>query len=345
MEPASSADVLQLGWQLPFELLDLAPQRGTVQLAAVTAEGAVYAPAADPSPAESEADSATFDADLHGAAYAVAARLPDGSTKVAASDAASASLAASWLAARPGPAAWLLKVEAGAVEVLRGPEPVVPRAARGGPVALLVDLGMVLVGFDRGALARHFRLAFGRPAPLAGIARVEAMRADLEAGRLLADDFLDAAREPLQLARAEQAAFARVWGSILAARPDSVALVRSAAALPEVAVAVVSNTDPIRLRWCREELALGDLLEWVAASCQDGVNPKGVDASMWERGRELAAAQLGVRPAVVIGVDDVRGHLARAVAAGVVTRPVHYRHFAQFRYALGAAGLYLPQAR
>lgn len=352
MSLAAAADDLQRFWQLPFEFVDLTPEHARPTLAVVTDDGAVHLPSAarnmaetelgEPPPEEVDGPGRVF-------AYAVAARLPQRAQVVASAPWAQGPAEDFLRAQDARDAAWLLRFEAGAGAparlVLRGPEPVRARDVVEGRAALLVDLGMVLTRFEREAFARHFFTFFGQSVPPLGQQRMRELRPLLESGEVLVDDFLEQMLEPLGLVGPDRPILARLWGSILSEKRSTVALVRRLARRPQTAVVVVSNTDPLCVRYVREDLGLADLLMNLAASCQDGVHPKGVDASLWQRGRAIAELRLGGPAARVIAVDDVRSFLRRAQQAGVADRYIHYRHFAQFRYELGAAGLYLPVSR
>lgn len=350
MDAAREADALQQFWLLPFELVDLTPERPHPTLAVTADDGALFLPTDTLGPAEAEAGGDLAPAGRR-FAYAIAARLPNREQIVASASWALEAARERFRTWTEKPAAWLLRVEDRGedrpheVLVLRGPEPVRPRVPAEGPTALLVDLGMVLARFDRDLFATNFLTMFGQPAPLTGLMRMEELRLPLERGELLADEFLDQGIEHLNLAPPDRAMLGRVWGSIMSPNRPTVALVRRTAELPNVAVVVVSNTDPITIRYLQEDLGLADLLQSLAASCQDGVNPKGADASLWLRGRNMARLRLGAEPALAIAVDDVRSYLRDALESGAADRAIHYRHFAQFRYELGACGLYLPQAR
>jgi len=349
MFPVAAADRIQETWLLPYEFTDLTPELPAATPAVVTDDGAVYQPDSAPGMAEAEVDGARGEGEPH-RDYAVALAR-SGGLEVLAADPALVAAARRELAEQGREAgAWLLRGEAEPggghrVRLLRGPEPVLPRPRPELPLALLCDLGMVLTRFDRGLFDLHYRALFGRAVPPAGRAAMDARRPAFERGELAVEEFWERVRGPLGLAAPDFGLFAHAWGAILSPRRSTLALVRALAALPRVAVVVVSNTDPLMLRHCREVLGLGDLLERVAASCQPGVQPKGRDASLWRRGRELAAEALGAPPRMVVAVDDVRAYLALAREAGAVDRTIHYRHYAQFRYELGRLGLYLPLAR
>ncbi|TAH35054.1 MAG: hypothetical protein EYC70_14805 [Planctomycetota bacterium] len=353
MDVAAAADELAQFWQLPFEFVDLTPERERATLAVVCDDGAVHLPADARAPAEIEAGGPPPEEEEPAGrrwAYAIAAHLPGREQVVASAPWADAPSRAFLRAHAERGSAWLLRWEARAGRApqllrLRGPEPVAPRRVAEGRTALLVDLGMVLARFDRALFARNFLTVFGQPAPAAGLRRIQELRPALESGELLADEFLERALDPLNLVAPDKSLLARVWGSILSLKPSTVALVRRAAARPDTAVVVVSNTDPICIRSMKEELGLGDLLANLAASCQDGVNPKGADASLWLRARDLARLRLGGEPDLVIAVDDVRRYLRQALLSGAAQRAIHYRHCAQFHYELGACGVYLPLAR
>ncbi len=346
-DPAA-ADGLQFAWLLPFEFLDLTPEREFVSLAVVTDDGTLFIPTSLPCPGEREVPDPPPQ-DGREFAFGIAARV-NGREEAVASDAWAAEAVRSFLREDPGDMrAWLVRVERNGGKVvplrLRGPEPVRPRRILESPTALLLDLGMVLTRFDRELFETQFRLVFGQPAPLPAIRKMEELRPALERGDLLADEFLNRILHPLGLIQPDRETLFRVRASILSVKRSTAALVRRLAERDDVAVVVVSNTDPIMMRHIQGELGLEDLTWNMAASCQDGVNPKGEDASLWARALETARGELEGEPETVIVVDDIRAYLQQAREAGIATRTLHYRSFAQFKYELGVCGLYVPLAR
>jgi len=346
-DPAA-ADGLQFAWLLPFEFLDLTPEQEFASPAVVTDDGAIFLPTSPPGPGEREVPGPP-PRNGREFAFGIAARV-NGREEAVASDGWAAEAVRAFLREDPEDMrAWLVRVERSGDEVfplrLRGPEPVRPRRIVEGPAALLLDLGMVLTRFDRELFESQFRLAFGQPAPLPAIRRMEELRPALERGDLLADEFLDRILHPLGLIQPDRETLFRVRSSILSVKRSTAALVRRLAERENLAVVVVSNTDPIMMRHVQGELGLEDLTWNMAASCQDGVNPKGEDASLWKRALQTARDELEADPETVIVVDDIRLYLKQAREAGIATRTLHYRSFPQFKYELGACGLYVPLAR
>lgn len=343
MTDPADADALQHAWLLPFEVVDLTPELVCFTPAVVADDGALFQPSAPPGLGEAETGAAQ---PALGPEYGfgIAARVSGAERCAWTPDWAAAATRAA--VPEEDMAATLVRVqrEGGAERALelRRAEPVRPRPILAGPTAVLLDLGMVLTRFDRSLFGKNFLSVFGQPVPAAAEERLQKLRPALESGELLADDFLEQVLEPLELVKPDKEALARVWSSILSVKRSTLALMRRVAELPDVAVVVVSNTDPLMLRYLRSDLGLADLAEHMAASCQDGVNPKSVDASLWQRGREIAATKLGAEPRTVIAVDDIRAYLEKPLAAGIADHAIHYRHFAQFKYALGALGLYVP---
>lgn len=339
------ADAVQHAWLLPFEILDLTPELDQVSPAIVTDDGAVLVPTDHVNVGESETDGACFQIGRR-FAYAIAVRTATQETVLASSVWAQPP-AQDILQRHPEiQGAWLVRVEEANGEyrsmILRGPEPVQPRRVAEGPTAVFLDIGMVLARFDRKLFHDHFFTFFGKPVAGAAWEKAEELRLSMESGDLLADDFFEQLMDPFGIVPPDKTAFFRIWGAILTLKRSTATLARQAMALPHVAVVVVSNTDPIRARHCEETLGLDDLMKNRVISCQDGVNPKGADSSMWERARMMAEGELGTSLQQAVAVDDIRAYLQMALKSEAATHAVQYRHFAQFRYELGACGLYLP---
>ena len=348
MDLAERADALQRPWLLPFEVVDLTPELNFFSPAVVTDDGTVHVPSAAPGPAEREAEAAGRPPGRR-FAYVIAARA-DGEEQVLATDRWAGAAGQEHLSREAADAsAWLLRVERTddglSTLVLRGPERLRPRQVEEGAFALLLDLGNVLTRFDRRLFKEHYWIAFGQELPQEGYRQVQELRLSFERGEIAEEEFFDRAMKPLHLAPPDRAVFATVWGSILSRKHSTIALVRRAKTRDNVAVIAVSNTDPLCLRYAREELGLEDLLYGAAASYHEGMNPKGVDASLWLKARDTATAQLGGTLRRTVAVDDVRTYLHEARNAGAADTLIHYRNMAQFKYELGAAGLYLPLQR
>lgn len=348
MDPAFEADALQEPWLLPFELVDLDPERPAPRFGVVADDGTLFDGSGAPGPAEREVALATQALGPR-RAWVIAARV-EGREHVLATDPFAREAAAAWLAERDGErVCWLLRATDGArgIELLplRGPEPVLPRPLENGPVDLLCDLGMVLCAFDRGIFPRAFAATFDRVLDPAVMAGGTELRLRFEAGTLDEDAFAAALLPRLGLAAPDRAALERLWAMIFTPKRSTLALLRALRRRPGVELVVVSNTDPWSLRACRERLGLEDLLEGAVASFQPGVRPKGTDASMWRRAREVAAARRGAPARRAIAIDDVRPYLAQALASGAATDAVHYRGYASLRRELGRLGLFWPARR
>ncbi|MBL7008042.1 MAG: hypothetical protein ISR76_03530 [Planctomycetes bacterium] len=335
-------DELQDPWQLPFGLVDLSPELPQPSYAVVADDGTIYRPNGLPSAAEREAEAAGRVTGRR-FGWAVAARV-QGRDHLLATSAFAEQPAREWLAEQEGSrCCWLLRAEklADGVELRpqRGPEPVVPRRPLAGPVDLLCDLGMVLCRFDRAAFGRNFRSVFGHELPEGADQQIAPLRLQFEAGELGEDDFAGALLPLLRLAKPDREALERVWGSIFEPKRSTLHRIRQLAARPEVELVVVSNTDPWALRACRERFGLEDLLYGAVASFQDGLRPKGEDASLWLRAREAATARRGAAAPTAIAVDDVRTYLHQALQSGAATAAVHYRSYPQMDFELRRLGL------
>ncbi len=336
------AEELQGPWQLPFEWLDLTPELDTVHPALVADDGTLYRGNGAAGAAEREVQAAGR---VPGRrfAWAIAARVA-GREHVLATSSFAEDPVKAWLAGQGGErVCWLLRVERRPGEpglmVQRGPEPVSPRQVLEGPADLLCDLGMVLCRFDRRAFGRHFEAVFGHPVPGEAREWIGDHRLRFEAGEMGEQAFADGLLPLLRLAGPDRGTLERLWASIFEAKRSTQALLRRLAGRDEVELVVVSNTDPWALRGCRERFGLEDLLYGAVASYQDGVRPKGEDASMWQRARQVAAARRGAEAAHAVAIDDIRTYLHQALDAGAATAAVHYRHYAQFQYQLRRLGL------
>jgi FMN phosphatase YigB (HAD superfamily) len=336
------AEALHGPWQLPFEWTDLAPHCELLHPAVVAEDGTVYGATEGAGPAEREVMSRAAPLGRR-FAWVVAARV-NGRDHVLPTAAFAEEEAAAWLAGRSEErACWLLRAEGAAGRVSlcchRGPEPVAARRIPTGPVDLLCDLGMVLCRFDRAAFARNFAAVFGFPLPAGCGAWLTPLRLGFERGQLDEDRFAEEMLSRLGLAAPDRAALERVWASIFTPEAATLHLVRRLAAVPGTELVVVSNTDPWALRGCRDQLGLTDLLRDAVASFQDGVNPKGEDASMWQRARAVAATRRGAPGAFAVAVDDVRDYLRQAQAAGVVDAVCHAAGHPSLAFGLARLGL------
>ncbi len=348
MPEAAAIDAVQGAWLLPFEILDLTPELPEPVLAVVTAEGAVYRPTEVPGPGEAETGEPVRSPDGE-RSFAVLARLGGGLEVLPASEAAREPAAALASSCREEGQAWLVRVdglpESPRARILRGPEPVLRRPGRPRPAALFVDFGMVLARFDRRLFEDGLRLHFGLEPDEDMRRRWTGLRLAFEAGDLETAAFEEEILRCLGLIEADLPLLQRLWVSIMSEKRSTCALIRALCGLPDLAVTVVSNTDPWMIEGSRRWLGLGDLLEGVVASCQDGVRPKHEDASLWKRARELAAIRLGRAPVRTLAVDDIRPWLQRALAEGAVDEALHYRDYPSLRYELGRRGLWLPIER
>lgn len=325
---AAAADALQQAWILPWQVVDLAPEDGAPLLALVGEDGGLHrlsarwswAVAARP-PGRERAELLALSPDAARALAAAGAELPEGRAQL-----------------------WRFDRRAAAAEALSPPRPILPRIPRTGPVAVLSDVGRVLVDFDHGLLARHFELMVGHAAPASAWAELEQHLTAVESGALPPEELFERSYRTLRLSRLDKALFRKLWCSILFPLPAGAAWMRRLAAQPEVALTAVSNIDPWRLRHVRENLGLDDLLRYTVASYEDGVRPKHEDASMWERAQGFCALRLGQPAERVIVLDDLQPNLRTAQEAGIGTHHILVQHPAQMWAELGAAGLYLPIA-
>jgi len=205
-----------------------------------------------------------------------------------------------------------------------------PVKIQGSGTIILCDYGQVLAEFDRSLCAKEFARRLGRPIPAVAASLLEALLTPFEAGEITGDAFLAQLRGPLALrGAAEESAFRMAWCSILWASEDTVAVVRKWKAMPEVAVHIVTNTDPWRLAFASSDLGLSDLFHATTASFEDGVMPKGKCSSMWAHARRRAEAETGWRSPMVIGVDDLKANLDPALADGTLQHGIVFRNAIQ----------------
>ncbi len=323
---AAAADALQQAWILPWQLTDLRPEAELPLPAFVSEDGGLlrlsprwsYGVVARP-PGRAQAEVLALSKDAARALAATAQDFPEGAAEL-----------------------WRLDRRSGATELLSPRRPIRPRPERGGPVAVLSDVGRVLVDFDHALLPRHFELMVGQAAPAGAWEELEVLLTEVERGALPPEELFERSYRRLRLSRLDKALFRKLWCSILFPLPAGAAWMRRLAAQPEVALTAVTNIDPWRLRHLREEMGLEDLLRYAVASYEDGVKPKHEDHSMWERAQGFCQMRLG-RPADrVIVLDDLHPNLATAEQAGIGTHHILVQHPAQMWAELGAAGLYLP---
>jgi FMN phosphatase YigB (HAD superfamily) len=328
--PAARADALQTAWSLPWQWTDLAPENGEPVPAVVAEDGALHR------------DGLRW-------AWAVAARPPGRAVaEVVAADeeaAEAARRAGAERLAEGRAQLWRLDRERGCAEPAAPERVIRPRPALDGPVAVLCDLGRVLVDFDHGLIARNYELLLGKPLPEEARRLLPELLHLIERGALPMEDFFERAFLPLRLSRLDRALFRRLWCSILFPLPAGAAWARRLSVRPRLALTVVSNIDPWRLNWVKERLGLEDLCRYAVASYEDGVRPKHEDASMWQRALDFCRMRLGEEPAAVLVLDDTAANLETARAAGIGTRHVQVLNPSQMWLELGAAGLYLPLAR
>lgn len=323
---AAAADALQEAWILPWQVVDLAPDEDAPRLALVGDDGGLhrvsprwsYAVLARP-PGRERAEILALSKDAARALANAAAGFPEGSAEL-----------------------WRLDRKSGAAEALTQRRPILPRPPRTGAVAVLSDLGRVMVDFDHALLPRHFDLMIGNPAPTEAWADLEILLNEVERGALPPEELFERSYRALRLSRLDKAIFRKLWCSILYPLPAGAAWMRRLAAQPDLALTAVTNIDPWRLRHVRENLGLDDLLRYTVASYEDGVRPKHEDASMWERAQSFCQMRLGQPAAHVIVLDDLHQNLATAQQAGIGTHHILVQHPAQMWAELGAAGIYLP---
>ena len=321
------ADALARTHALPWEWTDLTPEEATPAPALVTAEGAVFRDDAEYRHVLRVGAVGDRDVTVLGALAADEARVralpeppPPGHVEL-------------W---RFGPDDAPLR--------LGGPTPMAPRPAPPASVGLLCDLGRVLVGFRHELFLTHFRLVVDRPAPAGAFGELMELLPAVEDGRLSNHELWLRMREPLGLGPDDEGLFRRLWCSILHPLPAGAEWVRRTVAPPHGAgLVVVSNVDPWRLSWVREELGLADLLGDTVASFEPGVRPKFEDDSMWRAALERLVRRRGGRPELVVALDDRDDNLA--TADGVADARILVRHPAQMRRALADLGVFLPTAR
>lgn len=323
---AAAADALQQAWILPWQVVDLSPEEDLPRLALVGDDGGLhrlsprwsYAVVARP-PGRERAEVLALSKDAARALTVAAAELPEGSAEL-----------------------WRLDRASGTLAALSPRRPILPRVVRSGPVAVLCDVGRVLVDFDHALMPRHYELMVGQAAPASAWAELEHWLVEVERGSLPPEELFERSYRALRLSRLDKALFRKLWCSILFPLPAGAEWMRRLAAQPDLALTAVSNIDPWRLRHVREQLGLDDLLRYTVASYEDGVRPKNEDSSMWERAQGFCQMRLG-RPADrVIVLDDLHPNLATAQAAGIGTHHILVQHPAQMWAELGAAGIYLP---
>jgi FMN phosphatase YigB (HAD superfamily) len=326
---ASAADALQHTWRLPWQIADLTPDRAEAEFAIVGEDGALFR------------DSSRW-------AYALCAHAPGRArAEVLAPDREAAAAVRSACGSGCGAGAaqlWRIDRGSGRAATWSAPRAIAPRSEPAGPVAVLCDLGRVLVDFDHDLFLRHFELVVGHPPDRETYARLMSLLPQVERGALPPEELFERSYLDLQLSRLDRKMFRRLWCSILFPRPAGATWMRRLAQRPKVALTVVTNIDPWRLNWIKERLGLDDLCRYAVASFEDGVNPKHEDATMWLRALGFCTLRLKAEPATVIVLDDVPENLATARAAGVGTHHVQVLHPAQMWSELGEAGLYLPLA-
>ncbi len=186
-------------------------------------------------------------------------------------------------------------------------------------LAILCDLGKVLVDFDRTRIFESFQKAFKQEFPLHHGGELAALRLNFESGALSESEFTKHCLDLLELDKKSKTEMRAVWGSIFSPMVDTIELLKDYAATPHISLVVVSDTDPWCEKYCREQFDLGELMTNAVCSYQDDVNPKRVDASMWSKARQIAETQLGGPADHVLAIDDLAEHLSKAQAAGVVT--------------------------
>lgn len=208
------------------------------------------------------------------------------------------------------------------------------------PAIVLCDYGQVLAGFDRSRCAEGFARLLGRPLPTEAAPLLDELLNPFESGAIDPATFLGALREPLGLrSHEEELAFRKAWGSILWTLEEPIALLRRVKQRPNTVVHIVTNTDPWRLAYASEELGMADLFQEVSASFEEGVTPKGRDSSMWRTARQRATATLGCEPELVLGIDDLPGNLAPAMADGTLTHAHVFTAAPSLEQELAALGL------
>lgn len=327
---AASADALQTAWRLPWQMVDLAPEAAAPTLAIVGEDAALHR------------DGLRW-------AWAIAARPPGrAAATVLAPEPATAEAvrrAGADRLAEGRATLWRLDRERQTAELAAPERAVAPRPVVEGPVAVLCDLGRVLVDFDHGLIARNYELMCERPLPPAAQHLLGELLHEVESGALPMEDFFERCFEDLHLTRLDRALFRRLWCSILFPLPAGAAWMRRLVQRPRLAMTVVTNIDPWRLNWAKERLGLEDLCRYTVASFEDGVRPKHQDATMWSRALSFCRMRLKEEPAAVLVLDDTAANLATARAAGLGSHLLHVQHPAHMWLELGAAGLYLPLER
>ncbi len=342
MSFAEEVDSLHLPWQLPFEVVDVAPHQPAPIWGVVLDDGNVLN-------------------DTEHWVYALVARV-NHRDHVLCADEQPREIARKFLESQAeSQAAWLLRLprrrgaELGknhdvipgdlSVTVFRGPEPIEPRLIRDKDIALLMDYGKVLCHYDYSWFTWGYAAVFGNKPPSAALVELEQFRPAFESGQIAEDDFFQLACRHLNLDLKDRDLFESAWSNIVRLNDDMVALTRRAIAQDGWAMSIVSNIDPIMVRNTRDRLGLNDLFDGGVYSFLDGVRPKHEDGSMWRMARQSCANRLGTEPVLTLAVDDIAANLNTAAKEPLVSQTIQFRNPYQWWYDLGAAGAYLPRVR
>ncbi len=188
-----------------------------------------------------------------------------------------------------------------------------------GSTAILCDLGMVMVDFNRERFPNRFEEVLERPFPKKCVADLDDERNGFESGALSEEEFSSELLRLLQLSPKHLPTLRELWPCIFTPVPETIALLRGALAQPNTTLVVVSDTDPWRERACAVDFGLEDLMAEAVCSHQQDVRPKWEDASMWLKARKIAEAHLDNAVEIVIAIDDQKLHCERALQCGAAT--------------------------
>ena len=121
-----------------------------------------------------------------------------------------------------------------------------------------------------------------------------------------------------------------------------VALARQFLKGSQTLLRMVSNVDPWIVEHARTTFGLGDLFQDGVFSFLAEVNPKDVDASMWQLARQRGLKDLAAPQAFTIATDDTASHLERVQLENTADLCICFRNPAQWLFELSRHGIRLP---